>query len=214
MDDFPVSKACTRCGVDKPLEEFTPQRTGKYGRLAYCRPCNAEYVRARSQDPEFKALKAEKQRSRRQDPAKAASDRVTSARWKAQNRERALTHNRTPEKLAYNIAWGKANRDKKLAATKRYQAKNPEISAVSRQRRRARLLNTGSTLTQAQWRAILEAFNHRCGYCLASGVPLQQEHMTPLSRGGAHDESNVIPACAACNYSKHTKTLLEFLAAG
>lgn len=34
-----LSKSCNRCGVVKPLEEFTPQAKGKYGRLGRCKEC-------------------------------------------------------------------------------------------------------------------------------------------------------------------------------
>ena len=42
------------------------------------------------------------------------------------------------------------------------------------------------------------------GYC-------HVEHMTPLSRGGAHDWFNIALACPTCNLRKNAKTLEEFM---
>lgn len=51
---------------------------------------------------------------------------------------------------------------------------------------------------------------HRCGYCLTnqriSGAQMHIEHITPLSRGGDSDETNLWLACAWCNSYKEDKT--------
>ena len=171
-------------------------------------------ARLRRETPGARARNAESQRKRRSDPAKAAIDREASRQWKLRNPERAAVHNSTPEKVVFNLKWRERNRDKVLESARRYQAKHPEVSVVSQQRRRARKLATEASLTASQWRQILMDFNHRCAYCLRGDVPLQQEHMQPLSKLGEHAVGNVIPACAPCNYKKHTKGLLQFLSAG
>ena len=51
----------------------------------------------------------------------------------------------------------------------------------------------------------------RCYYCsveIENGFHV--DHMTPLSRGGRNDVSNICLACAPCNMRKHTKTAEEF----
>jgi 5-methylcytosine-specific restriction endonuclease McrA len=45
-------------------------------------------------------------------------------------------------------------------------------------------------------------FNHCCAYCGASG-DMQIEHVKPISQGGLHHISNIVPACLSCNYAKH-----------
>lgn len=47
-----------------------------------------------------------------------------------------------------------------------------------------------------------DAFGHFCAYCGEVGVDLQIEHFYPISKGGAHCKSNIVPACSSCNYSK------------
>ena len=38
------------------------------------------------------------------------------------------------------------------------------------------------------------------------------DHALPLSRGGAHTATNVVPACTACNSRKRDKTAGEYVA--
>lgn len=68
----------------------------------------------------------------------------------------------------------------------------------------------GST---SKWRKIREAVIKRdngiCYYCGTTGANTC-DHITPLSKGGTNDFSNLITACAACNYSKGTKSPEEF----
>lgn len=39
---LPDSRACTKCGLDKPLSEFSKAPRGKYGVKASCKACDAE----------------------------------------------------------------------------------------------------------------------------------------------------------------------------
>ena len=51
-----------------------------------------------------------------------------------------------------------------------------------------------------------------CAYCKCElNGDYHVEHMTPLSRGGAHDWSNITLACPTCNLRKNAKTLEEFM---
>ena len=74
-----------------------------------------------------------------------------------------------------------------------------------------RALKYGNTpknelLTAAQWRNILDEYNHRCAYCGIKSEHLTMDHVSPLSRGGKHSASNVVPACKSCNGKKWAKT--------
>lgn len=39
MTSLPETKVCTKCGVDKPLEDFHKDHKGKYGRVSKCKDC-------------------------------------------------------------------------------------------------------------------------------------------------------------------------------
>jgi CRISPR/Cas system Type II protein with McrA/HNH and RuvC-like nuclease domain len=51
---------------------------------------------------------------------------------------------------------------------------------------------------------VLEAYNYRCFYCGrgADVVALEVDHVFPVARGGTDDQSNLVPACEACNSGK------------
>jgi 5-methylcytosine-specific restriction endonuclease McrA len=77
-------------------------------------------------------------------------------------------------------------------------------NVISKQRRRARKAGSPrNDLTMAQWRAIKAHYGHRCVYCGQPSQRVTQDHITPLSKGGAHTVSNVVPACQSCNSRKH-----------
>jgi 5-methylcytosine-specific restriction endonuclease McrA len=60
-----------------------------------------------------------------------------------------------------------------------------------------------------QLRARFSRFNHCCAYCGASG-DMQIEHVKPISQGGLHHISNIVPACLSCNYAKHTDPMEQW----
>ena len=136
---------------------------------------------------------------------KVAADHKT---WRAENPERARQI--TNEAVA---RWEARNPEIKRARNARWRAENPELTIEAAHRRRARLRETLPDFTVEQWEALLEEFGYACAYCQARDVPLEREHMTPISRGGRHTASNVVPACRSCNARKGAKNLLEFLAA-
>lgn len=78
-------------------------------------------------------------------------------------------------------------------------------------RRQTLVASTDTPLTVEQWQDILLTFNNACAYCLIENVPLEQEHMQPISKGGTHTADNVIPACRTCNASKGGKSFLHFI---
>lgn len=69
----------------------------------------------------------------------------------------------------------------------------------------------GGRFTVSQWRDKLELFNHCCAYCGEPSDKLEVEHMTPIIKGGIHDDSNIVPACRRCNAQKGEMTIEEWL---
>lgn len=69
-----------------------------------------------------------------------------------------------------------------------------------RDKRRA-LEDAGKKLTAYQWRQLQRAYEGLCAYCLAQ-PGTQPDHVIPLTKGGSHDKSNVVPCCPTCNQAK------------
>lgn len=100
---------------------------------------------------------------------------------------------------------------------------NPEkVRLYSSKRRALELGNTpiSELLTEEQWQAKLTEYNHRCAYCgcklgYAKGDKHPTlDHVIPVSRGGKHSASNVVPSCLHCNCSKNAKTPEEWIGLG
>jgi len=58
---------------------------------------------------------------------------------------------------------------------------------------------------------IFERDDFTCQYCGHRGCRLECDHVIPVSRGGAHDDSNLVTACFDCNRSKRDKLVEEWL---
>src|SRR6266542_1863983 len=79
---------------------------------------------------------------------------------------------------------------------------HPEIAGVEYQR--------GTLLGWEVWNYLLAKWGHRCAYCGATDVRLEQEHLIPRSRGGSDRITNLTIACRPCNERKGNQTAAEF----
>ena len=65
--------------------------------------------------------------------------------------------------------------------------------------------------TALQWHDVQERFGGKCAYCGGVLEESCQDHFVPLSRGGQHVASNVLPSCRRCNSSKNNTLPWEWL---
>ncbi len=103
-----------------------------------------------------------------------------------------------------------------LARVKKYQEDNPD--KVSMYHKKASALRraskrVGDKITNEEWHNLCEEVNYCCVYCGKNFTftELTMDHLLPLSRGGQHTLSNILPACRSCNSKKGTKTFAEYL---
>ena len=180
---------------------------------------NARRRALRAADPAKARAKEKHQRTalggdiyRYKDPEKRKTQHgLYAAKYRAAHHEEILLRERTKggtyraahaeENRARTAAWREAHPG---AATAWFKA-NPEKRSSYGKRRRARKNNAPvNDLTATQWEEIKAAYSHRCVYCGRKMQRLTQDHITPLSKGGSHTKSNVVPACRSCNSKKHT----------
>lgn len=88
-----------------------------------------------------------------------------------------------------------------------YQTK-PELRLYTRQKsKRRKALERGGVGIHVKGSQVAKRFaefGNCCAYCCATG-DLEIEHVIPISKGGGHVLSNVVPACQSCNSSKRAK---------
>lgn len=140
------------------------------------------------------------------------AQRERARRWYAENRERLLAEKRAAyaaKRAAGELPTIRVD-DAQRARHYAWVAANPERYRAIKQRRRARLRGAEASLTSSEWLERLAEYCGRCAYCVTAPATTM-EHMTPLSRGGRHELTNVVPACGDCNNRKGTRTLLEFV---
>lgn len=215
-------RRCSRCGVER-----TDDR-----KHSWCKPCVAANARERRAANPEKARAAWKASRERNHEKALASTR----KWRAENKEYVSEYNakwraENPDAAkAATRSWRDRNREKVRGYKKAFRERNPESVAgsirksrakkpdqyrehdkVHENRRRQRKANApGDGVTPEQWAKQVEPYGNRCAYCDMVTTVSVMEHMVPLSRGGAHDICNVVPACRRCNSRKHTMTALEF----
>jgi 5-methylcytosine-specific restriction endonuclease McrA len=223
-----TQKTCSKCGEMKPLDDFSPNRRTPSGRQPSCKACvglyraaNREKVQA--QQAKYKSANREKINARareRSDPEASRSyylanrDRIREqqkqyrlvngeakragdAEYRAENRERLRL---------YHLAYAEANREESRRRATAWMKANPERVAEIQRRRRARKRNAtvGAVDLEALWTGF-------CGICEAPMEwsprrpdPLSKsiDHIVPLSKGGAHEQSNLQWAHLVCNFRK------------
>jgi len=122
---------------------------------------------------------------------------IRAKAWYIKNREKVL---------AYQAEYAKTHPKEVSIRKRNWERNNPEKKLANTQRRRARKAGAPiNDLTAAQWTEIKTAYGHRCVYCGRKMQRLTQDHITPLSKGGAHTASNIVPACGKCNSCKGSR---------
>jgi 5-methylcytosine-specific restriction endonuclease McrA len=81
---------------------------------------------------------------------------------------------------------------------------NPEISGKQYQR--------GTLFQRHVMEYLLKKYSNRCVYCGAEHVPLEIDHVEPISKKGTSRISNLVICCRKCNQRKGSRSLEEFLA--
>lgn len=222
----------------KPTGVFRFRKGASDGLTSWCRSCLNEAskfsMREHLKKPGVRERFREKDKRRYHEVIKQTPELLEAERA----RKREAMRNRTPDQRAafkaylteYNARPGK--REARTAYVRAWQAANPELVRAGQARyhatpkgkangaaqaRKWRALMKGAKvcdLTHGQWLAIIVQHGGRCAYCGCKPRTITMDHVTPLSRGGDHTASNVVPACLSCNSRKNDRTLAEFLAAG
>jgi 5-methylcytosine-specific restriction endonuclease McrA len=176
-------KICSECKIPKLLSEFSKNKTHRDGHQSQYKRCVSEYYRDYNTTERGKAVR--RAAKRRYNVSLKGKDAFAKYVASPKGRANITQYNNSPKR--------------KIGRT------------VSVARHRARKKNAAiCDFTVAQWKALQEHFDHRCAYCgrRAKGK-LTQDHITPLSQGGNHTLSNIVPACSSCNSKKHTKKPLS-----
>lgn len=212
-----MRKACAKCGEQKLLTEFYPNK--KRVRSA-CKACCAKYARERVGQPPTSqprtCIKCNKLKPAEQFDVsrRYAGGRVREC--KVCRAARVKSHwpgyyqSRRAELLEAACLHWRANREAVNATRRIRHAKCPAKRRNENHKRRSRI-GGAAGFTPHEWKALVERFGGCCAYCLRQSESLTVDHLDPISRGGAHELTNIVPACLSCNVSKGDRSLLSVL---
>jgi 5-methylcytosine-specific restriction endonuclease McrA len=134
------------------------------------------------------------------------------AQYREAHREELRAKDR--ERLASNRDAINARRRQRYAANpEHFRAQKRRSSVVNLDKilfynKHRRAKKTGATLndlTLAQWQEIKAHYGQRCVYCGRKMQRLTLDHIIPLSKGGNHTATNIVPACLSCNSRKNNR---------
>lgn len=194
---------------------------------------NPEFIRKRDR-AYYRENREQQQEKRRNDYAKHRDKRLEYGRqWRKDNSEykskkdKEWQENNKQRKQETDRIYREKNRDSVKLNKKNYHIKNADrINKKSREWRsnnrdqvriqshirRARKFGVNKNdFSYKDWETLLAQHNYRCFYCDINNVSLEQDHKTPLSRGGDNTRTNIVPACFSCNRTKGTMTAKEFI---
>ena len=172
-----LTKLCPACNVEKLRTEFHRRGDSVQARCKVCRLAHASRYYLQ----------------------RAAEINARAKRWRDKNRDLVLANHRE---------YYEAHKDEYADYQRAFRRARPDI--VSDRNRKRSALRRGAPvcdLTAEQWVDIQREHDYRCKYCGGSNLRLTQDHVVPLSRGGAHTRSNIVPACNSCNSRKKDKLL-------
>jgi 5-methylcytosine-specific restriction endonuclease McrA len=222
VDPIP-SKTCTKCGTEKLVSEFRAKPKSHPGVVAACKACESAWQR----EYYLKVREKRLEQSATWFAANRERKNQTSREWYRANRDAAAEYQRAynaarpgnrarlvrewrdanPERDRANwTAWRQANRDRLRELGRQQYAANPEKFINKAHRRRAQVAGApvGSVDLEALWTG-------SCGLCgepidpdLKHPDPMSKsvDHIIPLSKGGAHEQTNLQWAHLFCNVSK------------
>ena len=211
------SKTCTKCRQIKPLNEYSPNKKGKYGLQAQCKLCrsadsssyrkqnqadiNARRRKAYADAPELHRQKSRAFRSEFPEKHRASVKKSTAKNLQRKNLASKQWRLNNPEAVKTNwLTWSKSNPDK-LRQKKRT--------------RRARL--KGVISERYTEKDLIAVYGTNCYLCLSpidfdaprwTAMPgwelgLHIDHVIPIRNGGADTLQNVRPSHGKCNLIKH-----------
>jgi len=172
-------KYCWRCGGEKPASEFNPDPRRGDGLRATCRACVS----------------------------------VENASYRRRNRERVLARERAfaaahPDRvLQKRRRFYARHAEAECERAARYRKANPLLYREAEARQRAKC--AAVQVSRVDYAAIRSRDEMVCYLCAGrvAETDLHFDHEIPLSKGGAHVESNIRVTHAWCNRSKGNRLL-------
>lgn len=209
MNKLLDKQVCSKCGIMKPLSEFHTRKDSVTGYRKDCKLCNHEtqkIYRKQHKEELSQKMKLWSQNNKeyldnyQKEYRKnnIIDRRLACKKWSSNNKE----YLREYHKKHYE-----ANKEHKKKIVKKYRLENPERVKVARYNRLSRIIENGGVVSEVEWKEIKNKYNNKCLCCGSNNIPLDMDHIVPLSLGGKNIKDNIQPLCRSCNARKNAKTI-------
>ena len=195
------TKICTKCSEEKPVEEFSKDKSRKDGHCPQCKICRSQYyennkVRISAKKKEYQTKNKVKLADYWKDYGQENKEELSEYRkvWRSNNKKSVS---------AYSKQWSLVNRDKRNAANARRNALKKDLTAEKvcyrtiRERDNACYLCLVPFTSQERWDGVLTHIDHK--------IPLSRTELNPT-----HSYENCALTHKKCNLQKHDKTPDEY----
>lgn len=211
---YPICRSCSSADYKgrraaNPLRFLEQGRRWREANREKDRVLKKKYAKkARRANPEKFRVKRRQQYQEHGDKDRAYG-REYNKTHKEEKRLRAQRYAKEHPNIVKASAERRRIEGRQAIDSRRYNQKHPErVRAQSKQYRARKRGAKRNDLTAAQWEAIKKHYGYRCVYCGRKMQRLTQDHLTPLSQGGDHTLSNIVPACRSCNAKKGPRKVL------
>lgn len=178
-----VTKICSKCKEVKQINEFNKQTQSKDGISRWCKKCKSENFST------WRLLNKD-----------YLKDKILH--WKKEHPERVREHSEKGNKK-----YKEAHPERHNESSRKWAKKNPEKRNILKQNRRAKKEANGGSVTEKEWKEILEKYGNKCLCCGRTDVKITMDHVIPIALGGRHEKENVQPLCQSCNSIKQARTI-------
>lgn len=215
-----ITKLCSGpCGEIKPLSDFY-KGSGKYGRRSQCIICYSEKVKDYHEENREKVLEQgriyyQNHKEEKRQYAEENKEKIEEyqAKYMEEHKEEICEQRRKYREKNKEIIkikkkeYYEENKEQILAQKKEYLFNNPHIE-VNKYAKRAAAIGD-AVITKEEWLLVMGSNGWRCIYCDTSLTKSNRsiDHVVPLSLGGPHHVSNLVPSCISCNSSKGDRKL-------
>jgi hypothetical protein len=195
---------CQWCKQDKDETEFH-WKFKNIERLKVCKDCRKiQSKRYRDRSKEKRYAYNKWYRENRTDKLRA-----TQKRYRESHKEEMAKY--WKEHVDNFFIYRNNRKDKAKIETAKWHKDHPEKCRYYTKLHNARVKGAKITdFTMEQWDELIIEYNYRCTYCGKYYLHLEQDHIQPLTKGGDHTKSNIVPACKPCNSSKKDKSLTQW----
>ena len=176
-------KACTRCKVEKPLNEYYHDKRSKNGIRTDCKSCVLAKAKVNYQNKrqEKLAIQAKYYKTH------AEVYKEYSKKWRASNPDKTRQYHQEYAQVNFEQ---ERIRHREKAHKRRAEIKGNGVFKVLPKEMK-RLISTP------------------CANC-GSLDNITIDHVLPIARGGRHSIGNLQSLCGSCNFSKGKKTMTEW----